>query len=393
MDGIRYETCSRQLALRLVMPSIGIGRTTCHESARNQASTAARPAPDRDAASRDDWRRRVVRFQLTRGSPPARATTLLRIPGGSQPAGASSNPANSKAGVTMQPTSVHSPSGRAACHAPAGTTAWTASPPGTSPPSRWTVIVRLALGPDTQLERTARRVLPHLVGIDPMPVRPLAGRQQVDDRAAARPLAVRRHGPPRLRVPAALGMGAHLERFDDGLGAYAHRVDRWQTIIEPFRIHSVEPIRLTSVEERDAALRAAGYNLFNVHAEDVMIDLLTDSGTGAMSRDQWAGIQRGDESYAGSPSWYRVPRGGPGALPVQARHPDPPGPGRREDPVLGHRRPGQGRPQQHPLRHDPRQRRVHRRRGGRPGHPRGSRPIDAPSVQGRTWTSPRSRPS
>jgi tryptophanase len=81
-------------------------------------------------------------------------------------------------------------------------------------------------------------------------------------------------------------------------------MDRWRTIIEPFRIHSVEPIRLTSVEERQRALRAAGLNLFNVHADDVIVDLLTDSGTGAMSRDQWAGIQRGDESYAGSPSWY-----------------------------------------------------------------------------------------
>jgi tryptophanase len=81
-------------------------------------------------------------------------------------------------------------------------------------------------------------------------------------------------------------------------------VDRWRTIIEPFRIHSVEPIRLTTVAERDAALEAAGYNLFNLHASDVLIDLLTDSGTGAMSRDQWAAVQHGDESYAGSPSWF-----------------------------------------------------------------------------------------
>jgi len=76
------------------------------------------------------------------------------------------------------------------------------------------------------------------------------------------------------------------------------------TIIEPFRIHSVEPLHMTTEGHRRTAISAAGYNLFNLHAADVLIDLLTDSGTGAMSRDQWAGIQRGDESYAGSPSWF-----------------------------------------------------------------------------------------
>ena len=77
------------------------------------------------------------------------------------------------------------------------------------------------------------------------------------------------------------------------------------TIIEPFRIHSVEPLRLTTPAQRAEAIRLAGYNLFNLRAQDVLIDLLTDSGTGAMSRDQWAAIQHGDESYAGSPSWFR----------------------------------------------------------------------------------------
>ncbi len=79
----------------------------------------------------------------------------------------------------------------------------------------------------------------------------------------------------------------------------------FRTVIEPFRIHSVEPIRLTTREERLRAIEEAGWNLFGLHADDVLIDLLTDSGTGAMSRDQWAAVQHGDESYAGSPSYFR----------------------------------------------------------------------------------------
>ena len=80
---------------------------------------------------------------------------------------------------------------------------------------------------------------------------------------------------------------------------------RFRTIIEPFRVHSVEPMRMTTREQRAAVLEAAGNNLFRVPAEDVLVDLLTDSGTGAMSAEQWAGIQRGNEAYAGAPSFYR----------------------------------------------------------------------------------------
>ncbi len=79
----------------------------------------------------------------------------------------------------------------------------------------------------------------------------------------------------------------------------------YRTIIEPFRIHSVQAIGFPTEAEREAALARAGYNLFGLHSDEVIIDLLTDSGTGSMSAEQWAAIMVGDEAYAGSRSWFR----------------------------------------------------------------------------------------
>lgn len=77
-----------------------------------------------------------------------------------------------------------------------------------------------------------------------------------------------------------------------------------KTIIEPFRIKSVEPVYFTTEEERKRIVENAFYNPFLIHADRVLIDLLTDSGTSAMSSNQWAGMMQGDESYAGSTSFF-----------------------------------------------------------------------------------------
>ena len=82
----------------------------------------------------------------------------------------------------------------------------------------------------------------------------------------------------------------------------------WKTIIEPFKIKSVEPLAFTTRAQREEALRDAGYNVFGVHADKVLIDFLTDSGTSAMSAEQWACIMRGDESYAGARSFFYLER-------------------------------------------------------------------------------------
>ena len=156
----------------------------------------------------------------------------------------------------------------------------------------------------------------------------------------------------------------------------------FRTIIEPFRIHAVEPLRMTTPGRARRRHTQRRLQRLQPRGADVLIDLLTDSGTGAMSRDQWAAIQHGDESYAGSPSWFIFRDAVTELFPF--RHVIPTHQGRAAEQILFSvdRRPRQGRAEQHPLRHDAGQRRVHRRRGGRPRHRRGPRPGEPAPVQG-----------
>ncbi len=164
-----------------------------------------------------------------------------------------------------------------------------------------------------------------------------------------------------------------------------------KTIIEPFRIKVVEPLQMRTREERESIVRKAGFNMFLIPAADVLIDLLTDSGTGAMSSLQWAGVMAADESYAGSPDFFhfeRVLREITGFHHVLPTHQ-----GRASERILFELLggPGQRGSQQCPFRHDPCQHRTFRRRSGRLADRRSEATAHWPTRSRETWTSPRSR--
>ena len=157
---------------------------------------------------------------------------------------------------------------------------------------------------------------------------------------------------------------------------------KFKTIIEPFRIKTVEPIRQTTDAQRSAAIRAAHYNVFQLDAEDVLIDLLTDSGTGAMSVYQWAGMMKGDESYAGGRSFHAFVKSVKEI--TGFRHVIPTHQGRAAEHILSGAmlQARVDRPQQHAFRHHAGERRAPRRGCPQPADRGRARAADHPSLQG-----------
>ncbi len=156
----------------------------------------------------------------------------------------------------------------------------------------------------------------------------------------------------------------------------------FRTIIEPFRIKSVETIKTTTARSGERPSPRPDTTSSCLRADDVLIDLLTDSGTGAMSAAQWGALMQGDESYAGSRSFYRF-RDVVQDL-TGFKHIIPTHQGRAAERILFHTilHAGRRRPEQQPLRHDARERRGRGRRGARPRHCRGARARARPPVQG-----------